>query len=107
MRTYAAPPSGRMRRAPASERAVDLDRLVEAVDREGAEAGRVAPEMLDEGLRHQERLAELLVELGDPARQIDVAADHREVEPLSRADIAVGGVAVMQQIGRASCRERV
>ena len=53
--------------------------------------------MLDEGLRHEERLAQALVQVRDAARQVHVAADHREVQALARAHIAVGGIPVMQR----------
>jgi hypothetical protein len=37
-------------------------------------------------------LAELAAEPLDPAREIDVTADDREIESIARADIAIGDV---------------
>ena len=56
-----------------------------------------AVELLGESLRHDQRAVELAVELLDAARQVDVGADHREVEPVAGPDIAVGHGAVMQR----------
>src|SRR3954471_15753909 len=80
----------------ASPRPEHRDRLLEAVDVVLAERLRIAPEEVHEGLRHQQRLAELLVELRDPARKVNVPADHREIEALARSDVAVRRLAVVE-----------
>src|ERR1700733_10715702 len=49
-----------------------------------------------EGLRHDQRAVELAAQPFDPARQIDVWADHGEVQAVARTDIAVADRAVMQ-----------
>ena len=74
-----------------------LDRLVESVDLVRAEGLRVAPQMVDEGARHQERFAEALVQGRDAAREVHVAADHGEIEPLAGPDVAIGRIAVMKR----------
>src|ERR1700719_2414616 len=50
--------------------------------------------------RHDELLVELAAEPLDPAREIDVTADDREIESIARADIAIGNRAVMQREAR-------
>src|SRR5580704_8380059 len=40
--------------------------------------------------RHDELLVKLAAEPLDPAREIDVTADDREIESIGRADIAIG-----------------
>ena len=62
-----------------------------------SERVRIAPQMLDERLRHEQRLAEPLVEIGDAACKIHVPPDHREIEPGVAADIAVHHVADMKR----------
>ena len=56
---------------------------------------------INERLRHQQGLAQNLIELSDAARQVDVRADHREVQPRARAHVAIGCFSVMQ--GDARC----
>ena len=55
---------------------------------------------VNERLRHQQGLAQNLVELSDAARQVDVRADHREVQPYARAHVAIGRFAMMQSKAR-------
>src|SRR3984893_11185249 len=50
--------------------------------------------------RHDELLVKLAAEPLDPAREIDVTADDREIESIARADIAIGYRAVKQRQAR-------
>jgi len=50
--------------------------------------------------RHDEVLVELAAESLDPAREIDVPADDREIEPIAQAGIAIGDRAIMEREAR-------
>ena len=54
------------------------------------------PQVGHEFARHDELLADFAAQPLDPAREIDVTADDREIESIARADIAIGDRAVMQ-----------
>src|SRR5579862_6317218 len=54
-------------------------------------------EPLGKRLRHDQRAVELAAEMLDPAGQVHIGADDREIEPVAGADIAVGDRAVMQR----------
>src|SRR5689334_17682476 len=52
------------------------------------------------GMRHEQGLTENFVELSDPACQVHVRPDHREVEPRARTDVAVGRFPMMESEAR-------
>jgi hypothetical protein len=57
--------------------------------------------------RHDQLLVELAAEPLDPAREIDVTTDDREIESIARADIAIGDRAVMQCEARDEMRRAI
>ncbi len=78
------------------ERPVDRRCVLEPIHRMNPQRLRSSRQDVNERLRHQQGLAQNLVELSDAARQVDVRADHREVQPRARAHVAVGCFPVME-----------
>src|SRR5215203_2845112 len=77
-------------------RSVNRHGLFEPIDGISPQRLSSSRQDVNERLRHQQGLAQNLVELSDAARQVDVRADHREVESVARAHVAIRRLAMVQ-----------